>query len=514
MDSSGITTSVWMATNSVPSFPSLRKNENADVCIVGAGIAGITTAYLLARQGVSVVLLDKGPILSGETERTTAHLSNELDDRYTEAVRIHGTEMAKLIARSHTTAIELIERIVREEKIDCGFLRVDGYLFPGGGQEESMLDDELEAAHAAGLTNVDKLSSSPFPSVRTGPCLRFPGQAQFHPTRYLSALAKAAEREGVRIFAHSKAEGIEEDRQPVTVRVAGGHTITAQTLIVATNAPINDNAAIYTRQAPYRTYVVGMRVTKGRVPHALYWDMLDPYHYVRLAEDKDDPAGEILIVGGEDHKAGQADDMPERYRRLEDWARRTFPDAGETVYRWSGQVFETVDGIAMIGRKPGAEPWSLIATGDSGMGMTHGTIAGILLSHLARGADHEWEELYDPSRVRLKTAAEFLKENLNVGMELVSNWIKPSEADSPEKITPGSGAVMRDGMSKIALYRDDAGAFHACSAVCPHKGCIVQWNDGEKSWDCPCHGSRYDAHGNVLTGPTMKNLEPLPDWKG
>jgi glycine/D-amino acid oxidase-like deaminating enzyme/nitrite reductase/ring-hydroxylating ferredoxin subunit len=511
MESSGTTVSVWMDTNDAPSFPALPESMETDVVIVGAGMAGLSVAYNLTKAGKKVVVIDKGPILSGETERTTAHLSNELDDRYYDIERIHGEDGAKMAAASHGAAIDFIERVSIEEKIDCGFRRVDGYLFLGPDDKESTLDKELEAAHRAGLTDVEKIDRAPLEGKNTGVCLRFPNQGQFHPTRYLSGLAKAIIKNGGQIFAHTKAEEIEEDAQPVKVKVTGGKTITATTLIVATNAPVNDNAAIYTKQAPYRTYVVGINVPKGTIPHALYWDTLDPYHYVRLTEAKDDKH-EILIVGGEDHKTGEENDMDERYKSLEKWAHKHFPGLGETVYRWSGQVFETIDGLAMIGQKPGGEPWSLLSTGDSGMGMTHGTIAGMLLTDLAQGKENEWEELYKPGRFHMRSATEFIKENADVAKSLVQDWVKPSEEESPEKIKPGSGAVMRKGATKIALYRDPKGEFHACSAVCPHKGCIVQWNDGEKSWDCPCHGSRYNAQGEVLTGPTIKNLEPMPDW--
>jgi glycine/D-amino acid oxidase-like deaminating enzyme/nitrite reductase/ring-hydroxylating ferredoxin subunit len=506
-DSSGTSVSVWMDTYHVPDFPPLKEDIETDICIVGGGIAGITTAYLLAKAGAKVVLLEKGPILRGETERTTAHLTNAIDDRFMEIERIHGIDFSKLAGQSHAEAIDFIEHTVQKEAIDCAFRRLDGYLFLGKNQKESFLDEELAAVHRAGLLTVEKLPHLSAGEKDFGPCLRFPKQGQFHPTKYLSALAQAAVRHGANIFTESSVDDIREHSLPVQVRVAAGHTVTAQKLIVATNAPINDNIAIYSKQAPYRTFVIGLRVPENAVPTALYWDTEDPYHYIRHA-DKD-----VLIVGGEDHKTGQEDDMDARLQRLEKWARDHFPSAGDVLYHWSGQVFETIDGLAMIGRKPMGKEWSFIATGDSGMGMTHGTIAGLLLSELVQGNDHPWKELYDPARMRLKAGMTFLKDGTNVGMQVVEDWIRPSEVKKPEQIPHGSGAVMRDGMTKIALYRDDKGEFHACNAVCPHKGCVVQWNDGEKSWDCPCHGSRYDSSGAVLTGPTRANLKPLPDWK-
>lgn len=513
MPSSGTSTSVWMATQNIPDFPKLTKNIEAEICIVGGGIAGITTAYLLAKKGADVVLLEKGRILRGETERTTAHISNAIDDRYTEIERMHGQNGAKLAAEIFTELIDFIEQTIKEENIDCDFRRLDGYLFLGKGEEESSLDKELEAVHRAGLLTVEKLPRIPFDDFNLGSCLRFPKQAQFHPTRYVSALAKAAEKYGTRIFTDSGVETIEEDEQPVRIHVSGGCTVQARTLIVATNAPINDNPAIYGKQAPYRTYVVGMRVPKNSIPHALYWDTEDPYHYIRLAAESDRSDSEILIVGGEDHKTGHADDMGARLKRLEQWARIHFPSVTDVVYTWSGQVFETADGLGLIGRKPFGKPWSFIATGDSGMGMSHGTIAGLLLSDLARGAHHPWENLFDPSRFKFGSTMKILKEGADVAGIVMKDFVRQSEVEKPGDIARGSGAVIRDGKTKIALYRDDEGKFHAHSAICPHKGCIVEWNNGEKSWDCPCHGSRYSATGEVLTGPTIKNLDPLPEWK-
>lgn len=511
MESSGTSVSYWMDTQKIPAFPHLTEDITADTVVIGGGIAGLTTAYVLATKGVDVVLLEKGRILRGETERTTAHLATALDERYSDIIRWAGKERTTLAAESHASAIDFIEDTIKKERIDCGFTRLDGYMISGEGEDPTLLDEELEAAHSVGIP-IEKCDNAPLKEYHTGPCLRFPNQAQFHPTDYLCGLAHAAVKAGARIFTESAVTDIEEDEQPVRVHTQNGKMVRAQKLIVATNSPINDNALIFSKLAAYRCYVIGVEMPANRVHKALYWDTNDPYHYVRLAEGKTEGT-DVLMVGGEDHKTGQEYDMDERWKRIEDWTRRHFPSAGKLVYTWSGQVFDTPDKLAMIGHKPGGKPWSFIATGDSGIGMTHGTIAGLLLAELSQGKNHRWKEVYDPSRWSMFKDMDFYKENLNVAGEMVKHWVKPSEKKSAQDIAPGSGAIMQQGIQKIALYRDDAGAFHACSAVCPHKGCVVQWNDGEKSWDCPCHGSRYDAKGEVLTGPTRKNLEPLPDWK-
>lgn len=512
---SGSTTSIWMATTEVPSFPALAGDRTADVCIVGAGIAGITTAYLLGRAGRRVVVLDDGPVGGGETARTTAHLSNALDDRYDELERLFDRDGATTAARSHTAAIDRIEAIVAEERIDCGFRRVDGYLVLGGDTGEDALDRELAAAHAAGLTDVEKLPRAPLDFWDTGPCLRFPRQAQFHPLRYVAALARAIVRDGGEIYTGSHVDEIADGGPdgPAHVRTAGGHAVTADALVIATNSPVNDWVKIHTKQAPYRTFALGVRVPRDVVPTALYWDTLDPYHYVRLdctnGGDED-----LLIVGGEDHKTGQEDDADERFRCLEAWTRERFPMAGAVAYRWSGQVMEPVDAMAFIGKNPGDDRRTFIVTGDSGHGMTHGTIAGVLLTDLITGTPNPWAALYDPARITLKAAPEFLKENLNVAAQY-SDYVTPGEVDSVDRIPPGDGAVVRRGTKKIAVYRAHDGTLHERSAVCTHLYCIVDWNSTEKSWDCPCHGSRFDPYGTVVNGPAVAPLravdEPTPD---
>lgn len=511
-DHAGQSTSIWMATVVVPQAPALAEDARADVCVVGAGIAGMTTAYLLTREGKSVVVLDDGPVAGGQTQRTTAHLSNAIDDRYVEIERLHGEQGSRLAAESHTAAIDRIEMIAREQKIDCDFERLDGYLFQPPGESSDLLDRELDAARRAGLAGVERLTRAPLASFDTGPCLSFPRQGQFHPLKYLAGLARAVGQSGGRIFSQAHAESI-AGGTPARVTTATGRTVTADAVVVATNTPVNDRVAVHTKQAAYLSYVIGALVPRGSVPRGLYWDTLDPYHYVRLQPL---PAGtgpgaggadghEVLIVGGEDHKTGQADDQAGRYARLEAWARERFPAMREVRFRWSGQVMESIDGLAFIGRNPLDEPNVFIATGDSGMGMTHGTIAGILLTDLILGRENPWATLYDPSRKTLRAAGEFAKENLNVARQY-ADLVTGGDVGSAEDVRPGTGAVVRRGLSKVAVYRDEQGNTRQRSAICPHLGCVVDWNDAEKTWDCPCHGSRFDRLGRVINGPANRDL--------
>ncbi len=507
---SGHTTSVWMDTTEVPQFQPLTQNLRSNVCVIGAGIAGMTTAYLLARAGRAVVLIDDGPIGGGETSRTTAHLTAALDDRYYNIEKMHGQEGARLAAESHMAAIHRIETIASMEDIDCDFQRVEGFLFLGGENTRKDLERELEATRRAGISDTQLVDRIPFEFWDSGPALRFPRQATFHPLKYLKGLARAILRDGGKIYTGVHAEKI-EDGEPARVTTSDGHVISADNVVVCTNTPVNDWLIIHSKQAAYRTYVIGARVPKGSVPHGLYWDTPDPYHYIRLQHAEDKSGHEldydILIVGGEDHKTGQAADTEERFVRLEQWTRERFPMIERVDYRWSGQVIEPVDYMAYIGKNPGGDEHIWIATGDSGNGMTHGTIAGIILNELVQGRKHQWARFYDPSRVRLRATPEFVKENVNVA-EQYKDWFTGGGAGDVAAIKPGEGAIIGRGRGKIAVYRDERGDIHQLSAVCTHLYCIVHWNDTERTWDCPCHGSRFDPYGKVVNGPAIVGLSP------
>jgi len=504
-------TSLWLDTTHVYDAPPLETDLSIDVCIIGAGIAGLTTAYLLAREGKSVAVVDARGVGAGETAMTTAHLSCEIDDTFKEIHRLHGPDGARLACESHRAAIDTIERICGEESIDARFERVNGYLFLGEGHKEREIDEELEAARLAGA-KVMKLPQADVVGFKSGPCLRFAAQAQFHPLRYLHGLAKACERRGVRIFGSTRAVSASGGAEAI-VRTGRGHAIRAQAVVTATNSPFTDLIAIHTKQAPYHTYAIGARVAPGLVTPALYWDTEDPYHYVRLHRssnrelggDNDVPV-DILIVGGEDHKAGQASDADARFERLERWMRDRFPAAGAVEFRWSGQVMETNDGLAFIGRNPLDADNVYVVTGDSGMGMTHGTIAGLLLTDLILRRANPWAELYDPGRIRSGAAIEWVKENLNVALQYTS-WLTKGDTQSVDQITPNNGAVVVEDGRKVAVFRDEKGTLHRRSAVCPHLGCIVSWNPAAATWDCPCHGSRFDKFGTVMNGPAARDLD-------
>jgi glycine/D-amino acid oxidase-like deaminating enzyme/nitrite reductase/ring-hydroxylating ferredoxin subunit len=500
----GMTTSCWAAGTEL-TRPPLGHDASCDACVIGAGIAGLSVAYELASAGKTVVVIDADIPGGGETGRTTTHLMNAFDDRYFNIERHLGGEAARLVAQSHTAAIARIEAICLAEAIACRFERVDGYLFAESQDAEDVLDKELKAAHRAGLDTVAWVDRVPTGATELGPALRFPRQGQLHPLRYLEGLLGAIERQGGKVYGKTRAVNV-EDGSTVTVRTASGQGIKAGSVIVATNTPFNDRFAIHTKQAAYRTFVIGMKVRRHSMPNCQFWDTLDPYHYVRIAGDFDGEH-ELMISGGEDHKAGQANDAAQRFGRLTAWTRQRFPVIGEPVFAWSGQVMEPVDGLAFIGRNPGQSN-IYVVTGDSGNGMTHGAIAGLLIRGLVIDGDSEWASLYDPARKSLTSALEYVRENVNVAAQY-ADWLGKDQALAFDAISAGEGAVVKADGRHMAVSRDADGNLWTLEAACPHLGCLVQWNGLEKSFDCPCHGSRFNYDGTVLHGPAKDGLRPV-----
>jgi glycine/D-amino acid oxidase-like deaminating enzyme/nitrite reductase/ring-hydroxylating ferredoxin subunit len=519
---SGNNEPAWFANIEEPiKFSELRNDirlpsseEIIDVIIVGGGIAGLTTAYLLSKSGKRVVIIEDGYIGSGETSRTTAHITHALDDRYYNLEQMHGLQGAQIAAQSHTAAINLIESIAIEEKIDCDFERLDGFLFLDPSDKKESLDREIQATHRAGIKGTEIVERAPLKSFDTGPCIRFPNQAQFQPLKYLRGLCQAILRYGGQIFTQTHAQDIKS----YDIKTSNGHTVEARNIVIATNAPIIDKTSkIYEKQDAYRTYVIGARIRKDAIPAALYWDTgnhssennVTPYHYVRIQRRDNDSNYDLLIVGGEDHQTGNVSsdhDIEKRYSKLESWAKERFPiEEGAIEYRWSGQIMEPQDSVAFIGPNPGGNSNNIyIATGDSGNGITHGTVAGIILTDLILGKNNSWASLYDPSREPRKKTDTSNKSNKE---EEEKDEVNTTKTISYEELLPGQGTVIED--KKIALYKDNEGKIHAYSAICTHLGCIVAWNNSEKSFDCPCHGSRFVANlGSTINGPANKGLDP------
>jgi len=475
-----------------------------DVCVIGGGIAGVTTAYLLARSGVSVILIEANTFGGGETCRTSAHLASALDDRFSYLERIHGPEGARLAAASHATAIDFIEHICAEEAIACDFRRVPGHLFAADDTGSAILDAELPAALRAGLV-VEDVRHPAVGGLQTGRYLRFDRQAQCDPLRYVTGLLHVAERFGVQAYGQTRAATITGGAQASVVTDTGAR-IACSAIVVCTNVPVNDRIALQSSLEAYRSYVITLDIPRGRIEPALYWDTADPYHYLRVISGDE---ADMLVVGGEDHRTGQGpDDAQQPYRRLEAWIRALVPECGAVVHHWSGQIIEPIDGLALIGYNTFDADNVFVITGDSGNGLTHATLGGMIVSDQIRGVANPWEELYRPSRMRLRSTGEFARHNAHA-LGQYSDWFRPAEADTIADVAPGSAALVRDGVAKWAVYRHPSGAVQVCSAICPHLGGLVRWNAGEQTWDCPCHGSRFAVDGSVLNGPARGGLKRI-----
>ncbi len=472
-----------------------------DACVIGAGIAGLTTAYCLARSGRSVVVLEAEEVGAGETGRTSAHVSCALDDGFAALERLHGRVGARLAAESHAAAIDFIEETARRHGIACDFARLPGYLIPGAPGQD--LGAECAAAIRAGLP-AEAVAAVPGLGPWTGPAVRFPRQARFDPTHYLAGLRDACADFGVKILCGHRVVRTTDGALP-EAETADGAVYRARALVVATNVPFNDRVVLQTKLEAYRTYVIAVEAPPGLFPDVLLWDDAEPYHYLRLARG---PDGDLLLAGGEDHKTGQGPGDPDLpFRRLEQWVRERLPDAGAVVHRWSGQIIETVDSLAYIGRNPGGENIFVI-TGDSGDGLTHGTLGGMLIADLVRHIPNAWTELYRPGRVLVRSAGEYAAHNANV-LRQYGDWLTSGDVASVDEVAPGTGAIVRHGLVPAAVYRSLNGQVRACSAVCPHLGGIVRWNPSEETWDCPCHGSRFRTDGTVLNGPANDGLTPI-----
>ena len=503
---------LWMDKVRMPAFNALKRHLRVDVCIVGGGMAGLTTAYHLLLEGKTVCILEGYEVGSGQSCRTTAQVTSVLDYRYYELEKIHGLEGARLAAISHQTAIENWRNVIEKEQFDCEAESVNAYLFDAddktGRKTGQNLDIELQAAHRADLMNVYRVNQVPIDSFDPVPALCFPKQLQFHPTKLLAALAKNIFNNGGKIFTHTHVTEIKGGKT-AKVTTKDGFTVRCKSIVVATNTPINDIIAVHTKQAPYRSYVIGFRVPKGSVPRGLYFDTLDPYHYIRVENDESS-LFDLILTGGEDHKTGQNEEPLACYRMLEEWARERFPQAGEVVYKWSGQVMEPVDGLAFIGKNPLDSENVYIITGHSGTGMTYSMISGRLITDLIMGHANPFAKLYDPARISLRATNNFFKENLNV-LAQYKDWFTGEPESNLDEVRQNEGLVIRHGSKLVAAYRDEKGNLEMYSAICPHLGGVVRWNQAEKSWDCPCHGSRFDCHGEVMEGPANRDLKPILD---
>jgi glycine/D-amino acid oxidase-like deaminating enzyme/nitrite reductase/ring-hydroxylating ferredoxin subunit len=490
-------TSLWQATAAPPRYDSLRANLHVDVVIVGAGITGLTAALLLAEKGRRVAVIEKETIGSGETGNTTAHITEAIDARYHYVQRHFSKEEAKLVANASRSAIEKIADNVSRYNIDCRFRRVPGYLYTEKRKYVAELKNEAVAAREAGL-DTKWVADVPLPFETRGAVL-WANQAQFHPREYLAGLARQAVAAGAQIFERTFATKVDKG----VVETEHGN-VTAEHVFMATNVPIGGFTHVHTKAAAYRSYAIAYAVT-GDYPEGLFWDTADPYHYTRW-QDTDE--GTFMIVGGEDHRTGEEEDTEGSFAALNEYAREYFGSHPER-YRWSGQIIEPHGGLPLIG---GSSTQVYISTGYAGQGMTFGTVGGMLVSDLILGIPNPWADVFDPMRNRPHmTTREFITENMHFPAHLAADRLTSVgvEARTTDEVHAGEGKIIKVGGRKIAAYRDDAGQLFCVSSVCTHMKCDVAWNGAERTWDCPCHGSRFTPTGDVLNGPAHEPLEKI-----
>lgn len=496
MHSFSAMTSLWIDTAEPARYAALPDGGvDVDVAVIGGGIAGLTTAYLLKRAGKKVAVIEARRILHGETGRTTAFVTALQDVPFRTIASKFGREGARRMASAGMQAIELIEQHVRSLGISCDFERLPAYVYAKERSELAELGVEALAAREAGL-DAELVKEVPLPFPVAG-AMRVMSQARFHPVKYLMPLAERIVGEGSYIFEDTRAVNV-HDGAPCLVETNHG-TVRAGAVVGCTDAVTLNRFFLQTKLAPYRTYAIAARCEAEL--DGLFFDLADPYHYIRTHPD---PEGPLLIVGGEDHRVGNEHETDRHHAELEAFMRAHF-EAKEIEYTWSGQIEEPVDGLPYIGRNSLSSN-VYVATGFSGNGMVNATIAAMILSDAVLGRESAYGAMLSATRLKpLASAKSFLVENAEFPARMVTDRL-PAKARSVDAVERGEGKLVAVKGKKVAVYRDEAGALHTLSAACPHLGCHVQWNVEGKSWDCPCHGSRFDATGEVLHGPSTKGL--------
>jgi glycine/D-amino acid oxidase-like deaminating enzyme/nitrite reductase/ring-hydroxylating ferredoxin subunit len=497
------TTPYWSTSKTFPQFAKLTGDANADVVVVGAGITGLTAAYLLAKEGKRVIVLERGRCAGADTGHTSAHLTMVTDARLSELVKRFGRTHAQAVWDAGLAAMARIDAIVREHAIDAEFEWVDGYLHAPLDDDGQDQVEELKAEAAlAGELGFDAeyLDSTP---LMMRPGVRFSDQARIHPRSYLAGVAQAFVALGGRIHEHSEVGEFSDHPRRVKV---DAQTVTSEDLVIATNNPLvglqgKIGATLFqTKLALYSSYVIAGRVPRGVVPDALWWDTADPYHFLRVEPHHDH---DVLIFGGEDHKTGQEEDPVGCYRRLEERLIAMVPDV-EPTHRWSGQIIETPDGLPYIGQSADHQ---YSATGYCGNGLTFGTLAGLMIVDAILERPNPWTELFAPSRKALTRGAwDYLKENVDYPYYMIRDRFAGADAKSLRAVKRNQGKIVERNGAKVAVYRDATGELALRSAICTHMGCTVGWNAAERTWDCPCHGSRFTTTGDVISGPAEAPL--------
>jgi glycine/D-amino acid oxidase-like deaminating enzyme/nitrite reductase/ring-hydroxylating ferredoxin subunit len=499
-------TSYWLDAVKLPRFRPLDQDLTVDVVVIGAGITGATAAYAFKKRGHRVALLERGDSGGVDTCYTTAHLTCVTDRRLHALVKTFGRENARAVWDAGMASLDFITANIRDEGIQCDFQWVDGYLHAapgelGAGDRKSLMKDARQAAELG--FDAEFMEETPYFNV---PGMRIRHQARFHPLEYVSGLLKAIPGDGSHVFDKSEATQFTEKPRSVT---ANGHRIQCAYVVIATHNPLMGNAGIVpatllqTRLYPYTSYVFGARIPKGLIPDALFWDTSEPYYYLRMVPR---PRFDLVIFGGEDHKTGQSPDTESVFGRLERVLRERIPDAVPT-HRWSGQVIETNDGLPFMGETADGQ---FTITGCAGNGMTLGTLGAMMAVDAFEQRKNPWSDLFSPTRKKLRGGTwTYLKENRDYPYYMLRDRLAGPEGKTLRGLKRNEGKILSLDGRKVAAYRGQDGKVSLCSPVCTHLKCIVAWNNAEKTWDCPCHGSRFTPTGEVLAGPAETDLEPI-----
>ncbi|MBC8017701.1 MAG: FAD-dependent oxidoreductase [Verrucomicrobia bacterium] len=488
--------SVWQGTSHGAVFPALTEHLEADAVIIGGGITGMMTALKLSAAGKKVVVLEAKRVGQGTTGCSTGNL-HVMPDRGLHAISHKwGKKIAAAVVESRGVMLDDIEAVVARYQLSCSFARRAHYLFADDKQAHQ-LERERDAATEAGLSAA-MVTESPVP-FSTGQVLKIEQQAQFHPLNFVRELAEKINSERCRIFEHSKVTGIDDGQMLVTT--AQG-TVHAGKIIMATHTPKGFNV-LQTELGPYREYGLAARINNGRYPDAICWSMEDPSHSIRSFEID---GRKYLIVIGEEHKTGQQETGVDYFQRVEDYTRSHFK-VEAVEYRWSAQNYQPSDGLPYIGKSLASES-VYVATGFGTSGLLYGPLAAAIISDDLLGVENRWAKLYRARRFSpLKSGATFIEENLNVATQYVKDYVIPARSEKLQDLKPGEGMVVTVEGEKTAVYLDENNRLKGVVPTCTHLGCIVHWNRLEKSWDCPCHGSRFDAEGEVIEGPAFSGLE-------
>jgi glycine/D-amino acid oxidase-like deaminating enzyme/nitrite reductase/ring-hydroxylating ferredoxin subunit len=490
--------SIWLDTTHETAYDPLEGGLSVDTVVVGGGIAGITTAVKLQQGGQRVALVERDRILEGVTGHTTAKLTSLHGLIYHRIKDKFGRRRAREYANANQTAIDEVEELVGQYDIDCAFERTPAYTYVRSPDAKGKIRNEVRAAKALHLpANYTESTDLPF---EIAAAVRFDDQARFHPRKFLLALAQElVEGEGY-VFEQTTAEDVETSERPTVVTSRGD--IEADDVVIATHFPIFDHAFFFARMSPKRSYVLAASVD-GSVPEGMYYRSGDPYFSVRPQPNADES---LVLLGGQNHRTGHGGSTIQRYRTLEREARARF-DVESIEYRWSTQDYVSVDGVPFVGKHV---PWGdhvYVATGFGGWGMTNGVAAGIHLSNFILGGSSPWRRVFRPSRLNLAASGrKFVSHNKHTADHYVRDAFAKHPAVDLDTLDRGQAKVFDTPDDPVAVYRDEDGAIHAVSAICTHMGCLVEWNDGEESWDCPCHGSRFGIDGTVLDTPAIDDL--------